>query len=326
MGTNTAITGVVVFKNEAQRIQPLLHSILAEEAELIPWLFVNDHSTDNSVALIEEQLRNSNVNYTIIQNKHTGKKRGIDLALNQVTTLFAWLTDADTFFPTELIAHKKKLSTKNVDLQVGIIQYEKPKTLLQFWVYYETIALYYFVFNQKAEKLTTCNGANLLVNVNTYKDTRPYATNYHVPTGDDLFLLHAFKKRKANIYVDTEPKGFVFTQYPSNWSAFVNQRIRWASKNILLRDKASIINGIGFVAINLLWLTSLLFLEKWSALLLVKPIAEALVIKKLAKKTKQEFSFTMAFFICIIEPLLILCLLPPSILKGLSYKKVSSNT
>lgn len=244
--------------------------------------------------------------------------------MHYVKTPFVWLTDADTFMNEDFISHKTRLLHQNTDLTIGLVKYDLPKSFLQQWVYYETIALYYFILNKRSDKLTTCNGANLIVKVNTYLKTNPYSNNYHIPTGDDLFLLHAFKKVNAEIKVDYRTNGIVSTQYPTHWKAFTQQRIRWASKNILLKDKASIVSGLVFILLNLAWVTGFFFLKEWSIILLVKPILESILIRKLAKETKQVFNFVPAFFICLIEPLLIICLLPASILKGLSYKKVAS--
>ena len=71
------ITVVIPFRNEEKRITPLLESIKYAQSLPAEIIFVDDHSEDNTLSLIERFQNNS---ITILKlERENGKKRAIHL-------------------------------------------------------------------------------------------------------------------------------------------------------------------------------------------------------------------------------------------------------
>ena len=51
------ITLIIPFRDEAHRLEGLLSSIVSSERQVNSYIFVNDHSSDDSVALIKNKLQ-----------------------------------------------------------------------------------------------------------------------------------------------------------------------------------------------------------------------------------------------------------------------------
>ena len=89
------MTVIVPFKNEQDRITPLLNSI---DKLKIPnnvtaaFLFVDDHSEDETTELIKSTLHHK---HHIIVNEGSGKKSAIRTAVNQSTSEYILTWDAD---------------------------------------------------------------------------------------------------------------------------------------------------------------------------------------------------------------------------------------
>ena len=74
-----------------------------------------------------------------------------------------------------------------------------------------------------------CSGANLIVKREVWleceKDLHP-----EIPSGDDMFLLEAVKRRGYKIGVLDEPAYTAIVRPLTTWRAFFRQRMRWAGK------------------------------------------------------------------------------------------------
>jgi cellulose synthase/poly-beta-1,6-N-acetylglucosamine synthase-like glycosyltransferase len=81
----------------------------------------------------------------------------------------------------------------------------------------------------KRGKAVMCSGANLIVRREAWlaceQDIHP-----EIPSGDDMFLLEAMKKRGYKIAVIDEPDFTAIVRPQTTWRAFFRQRMRWAGK------------------------------------------------------------------------------------------------
>ena len=81
----------------------------------------------------------------------------------------------------------------------------------------------------KKEQAVMCSGANLIVKREVWleceKDLLP-----EIPSGDDMFLLEAVKRRGYKIGVIDEPAYTAIVRPLTSWKAFLKQRMRWAGK------------------------------------------------------------------------------------------------
>ena len=74
-----------------------------------------------------------------------------------------------------------------------------------------------------------CSGANLIVRREVWleceQDLHP-----EIPSGDDMFLLEAVKRRGLKVGVIDHPDWTAVVRPQTSWRAFFRQRMRWAGK------------------------------------------------------------------------------------------------
>ena len=98
-----------------------------------------------------------------------------------------------------------------------------------------------------------CSGANLIVRREAWLACEP-DLHPEIPSGDDMFLLEAMKKRGYKISVIDEPDYTAVVRPQTTWRAFFRQRMRWAGKAPKYTDPDILRCGALIVAANLLQL------------------------------------------------------------------------
>ena len=98
-----------------------------------------------------------------------------------------------------------------------------------------------------------CSGANLIVRREAWLACEP-DLHPEIPSGDDMFLLEAMKKRGYKIAVIDEPDFTAVVRPQTTWRAFFRQRMRWAGKAPKYTDPDILRCGALIVAANLLQL------------------------------------------------------------------------
>jgi poly-beta-1,6-N-acetyl-D-glucosamine synthase len=76
-----------------------------------------------------------------------------------------------------------------------------------------------------------CNGANLAVRRDVFHEAGGYASNMHIPSGDDEFLLRkVFQLYPDGIEFISNSDAVVKTSSLKTLREFIHQRVRWAGK------------------------------------------------------------------------------------------------
>jgi cellulose synthase/poly-beta-1,6-N-acetylglucosamine synthase-like glycosyltransferase len=161
-----------------------------------------------------------------------------------------------------------------------------------------------------------CSGANLIVRREAWlaceADLHP-----EIPSGDDMFLLEAMKKRGYKISVIDEPDFTAVVRPAPTWRAFFRQRMRWAGKAPKYTDPDILRCGALIVAANLLQLLCPL-------ILLIKfPIEYSLIRQRQMREHKiinyqlSIINFSIALLLELLYPFYILL----SLLGGLFRQK-----
>lgn len=85
---------------------------------------------------------------------------------------------------------------------------------------------------------TMCNGANLAYQRKVFYEVEGFKGIDTIASGDDMLLMHKiWKCYPKKIQYLKSKEAIVRTEAAANWKAFINQRIRWASKATSYDDK-----------------------------------------------------------------------------------------
>jgi biofilm PGA synthesis N-glycosyltransferase PgaC len=262
---------IIPFRNEEKRIHVLLESIKKSALHPKQYIFVNDHSTDQSCERIEQVL-NEAIPYHIIslENGVEGKKLAIrkGIELSESTYVLGW--DADCSFLPNYFERLCQLPAADLYVMPAVMVAER-----EFEYLYEVDLLLVNAANCGVSGLIRpimASGANMLYKRSAFQSYDQYASHAHMPSGDDIYLLRDFRKAKANVHLVTDRTLAVYTETPQSFKEFLHQRLRWIAKTGDVKDHLStslaIIQGLltaGFVAL----MVYVLLQQEWKWVLVV---------------------------------------------------------
>jgi cellulose synthase/poly-beta-1,6-N-acetylglucosamine synthase-like glycosyltransferase len=141
-----------------------------------------------------------------------------------------------------------------------------------------------------------CNGANLAYKKEMFFAVGGFDGNQHLPTGDDMLLMHKVKKTfPESIGYLFSTEATVSTWPQKSWKDFLQQRIRWASKadsygepvifSVLLG--VWLVNALLFIGMIAIFFNQSLLLP-WIVLLAIKTLSEVIFLWRVARFFKRE--------------------------------------
>ena len=285
-----SVSILIAARNEADTLPLVLNDLLHQSypPEWFDIIIIDDHS-DRSIAGLDAitTFPANNLKIIELQGNKQGKKAALLEGAKQSTAELLLFTDADCRVPPDWIRVMVNYYQHSLaELLIGLVDYtSNPGFIGNF---YRADLLSLVVSGAGTAKLgipTLCNGANLAV-----KRTRYYGLsemlNIKIPSGDDIFLLHALKKldRKA-ITVVKDKRSVVLTNPPKRIIDFFNQRTRWASKSFKYTDMATISLAILVYLTNTALLVALLLKISgslswfiFSVLVAIKILADCLIL------------------------------------------------
>ena len=285
---NTTI--IVPFKNEAERILPLIQSINKSAIAYkkislfshFQFIFIDDHSQDDSVEVI---LNNLDISFQIVRLRNTkGKKyaikKGVELSsYNRILTL-----DADVKFEENYLDLISK--TPCDALTILPVNMTSKKNILRQLFSVEFWFLQRLTFGLSGfKKYFLCNGANLLFTKSVFNQTLKTRQDANLASGDDLFLLQSVNTLKLPINAFNTPQLTVTTPPPFNITTLINQRKRWITK---MKDLSSVFGGLFILISNGLLIFSLYKIVNFENIYFIpigiKILSELLSVNGLRKK------------------------------------------
>lgn len=307
---NNYLSVVIPFKNEVNRILPLIESINKTAIKYknhnlfnqLEFIFVDDHSSDNTVQFI---LDNVDIKCKVVRlDKTSGKKyaikRGVELATNNnVLTL-----DADVEFGVNYLEKVSKLKCKGLTiLPVSM----NGKTFLSQLFSVEFSFLQFLTFGFASfNKYILCNGANLLFSKSMFLETLTDREDANISSGDDFFLLKSALKNNFNVNAIKSRELTVFTQAEHSFNKNMDQRLRWVKKalNIPVFLSISFIFGLNILFLYCIFLSfsNPIFLIP----VFIKIVGEFIVLPK----AKNIFTLIFHQFFYPYYLLVLLCLIP----------------
>lgn len=230
---------MIPFRNESERISPLLDSMLnLINKEDIEFIFIDDHSSDQSQFTIKNHPAYSKLNCKLFQldSNKSGKKMAIIKGINEAKNNIILTTDADCEFQPETIKELYSTFINNqIHLLIAPVFFKaKQRNLIHSYQKIENTVLVALGFYQnKTNKPTMANSANLMYDKSFFLQLNPFHNNLQIPGGDDIFTLEAFYQFDPHkILWTTNPNAAVYSNVLNHFSELWHQRIRWVKKTI----------------------------------------------------------------------------------------------
>jgi cellulose synthase/poly-beta-1,6-N-acetylglucosamine synthase-like glycosyltransferase len=258
---------VIPARDEEGNIAACLSFILANDypSHLFEIIVINDHSTDQTAAIVEGFQINHPSLKLINLAEHTQiglnayKKKAIELAIAETKGDWIITTDADC------VVNQKWLSLLDAYIQeTGSIFVAAP---VQFRNNGSFISLFQVLDFLSLQGITAaavgagahsmCNGANLAYQKKAFYEVGQFKGIDQIASGDDMLLMQKMKQANpGKLGYLFNQNAIVITLPMPNWKQLFNQRIRWASKGTHYKDK------------SIFWVLLLVYLMNLSILLL----------------------------------------------------------
>lgn len=320
-----AITVIVPARNEAAHIKACLDSICRQTYpdNLIEIIVVDDHSTDATASLVKQYANRVKLislqQYTGGQPLNSYKKKAIETAIAQATGKLMVCTDADCLVPEKwletIAAFQVQRNADFIAMPVSFIHPRLPIEIFQSLDFMTLQGITGAAIQQQVHSM--CNGANLAYTKTAFESVGGFKGIDAIASGDDMLLMHKiYRQNPTGVHFLKSADVIVQTQPVKTIGAFLNQRIRWASKADKYDDKRIIAVLLLVYLFNVLMLLTPLvaafggdwqiggysLLQCWAALLLAKTIAELIFLVPVAGFFKQQkllfyFPFAQPFHI-----------------------------
>ncbi len=280
-GVLPKVTVVVAARNEEKHITPLLAGLAAQRypSGLLEIIVVNDDSTDRTPIVVSEYIKNygkssqhsfsliyslyagkkrpirsgraSSRNQSLLYNQQAGKKQAIRTGIEKASGDVILTTDADCLVGYEwVMEHALIYGSVGADMVLGEVFQKPGRSFSSHFGVFEFSALQAITESAVAAgHPVMCNAANMSFRREVYLR---HVGELHpdLPSGDDMFLLHAVSRAGGVIRYAGSTTAAVETASAVTAAALLRQRARWASKTFHYRDGSTLTLAAATAACN----------------------------------------------------------------------------
>lgn len=234
------VTVVIAARNEEQNLSALLTGLLNQSypPELFEVIVADDESTDNTVAVVEsfaERLPNLRCLRVVGRERAASpKKNALQQAVDAARGEIILATDADClvarWWIESMVAHFRP----GIEFVAGF-----SRTWLTDWKSASSAQRFefidfYAIFAAAGGAILagtpfSCSGQNLGFRREAFRRVGGYSSIAHLLSGDDVHLMHLFRRAGLGITFARNRHTFVYTRPVRSWGSLINQRARWAS-------------------------------------------------------------------------------------------------
>lgn len=305
---HTFVSILIPVRNEQENIPGLLNQLKDQSYPdyLFEILFINDHSTDDSVNLITQSTSQlKNVKLIHLKANETGKKRAIWKGIQNCSGKLLITLDADCL-PTEkwLETIARFYQTYKPQMIIAPVIMNRKNNMLNTLFSLEFLSLQASTAGAAGNKQAImCNGANLAFEKSLIEDI---SNIYKHPTasGDDMFLLEEVKRKGKEIRFCRSVDACVYTDPPETIQQFVSQRIRWAAKSNHYRDNFLKYTAISVFLMNFalpgILITSIIKIQNiyvFAGMILFKSLVDFILLNPVSKFFNQDSLLKVKYLI-----------------------------
>ncbi|MEP7320400.1 MAG: glycosyltransferase [Saprospiraceae bacterium] len=259
---------LVPFRNEAKHLGDLVQSLNNQTQPKDRWecIFIDDHSTDQSVDIIQ---RTFNFKSRLITSLGTGKKAALVAGINEAKEDYIIQTDADCIAPDNWLSsiNQVKGDQSNVII-TGPVTIQQPNSILDHFQAMDMMAMMGMTFaGIKTGWWHMGNGANLAYPKSARINSQAASDSDQFASGDDMFLIEsAIQNKQTKLIFNLNPEGIISTKACPDFNSFIQQRIRWATKNSSMKSpglKIALGISLGFNVLLVILLIAALINDQW---------------------------------------------------------------
>ncbi len=247
----TTLTVVIPARNEAANIGRCLETILGGTypGALLDIMVVDDYSDDDTAQIV----RGFAARFPAVRLLSLGdfmdletpggafKKKALEVAIAQAKGEIIVTTDADCVVGPDwlrLIASVFELAPQPVQLLTAPVVFHHDMNLLERFQTLDFLGLMGITgagIHYRFQRMG--NGANLAYRKKTFEQVNGFTGNDNHASGDDMFLIQKVAVRyPEGIFFLKNKAATVLTEAKPEWRSFLQQRLRWGTKNAALPE------------------------------------------------------------------------------------------
>lgn len=250
------VSVLIPFRNELNNLPALVNDLKSQlfPKDMVEFIFINDHSDDGGDNVLRESLTDfPNAKLIALKDKN-GKKQALQHGLMESKGKLIVTIDADVRLHKEWLLHVEAFHhLQEPALTVLPVQMMEERKYWKKLVRLEWMSLMALTGGSaERQRALMCNGANLSMERDALLSIGGFTAHQHISSGDDMFALVAMKRLGPNCVkylLSTEATALV--KMPFSFSAFIAQRVRWASKTRKAHDIHILIAGVILLLGNL---------------------------------------------------------------------------
>jgi biofilm PGA synthesis N-glycosyltransferase PgaC len=294
------VTVVIPARNEASNIGRCLDSLLQQSlpSNQFEIIVVDDGSADDTAAIVKT-YSNKGVRLLQLNDEVGGKKAALSKGIAAATHAIIITTDADcTYQKNWLNTLLNYRSEHDAVFIAAPVKYTKENNFLERFQSLDFLALQGITIAAVSKHLfNMCNGANLLYTKEAFEKVNGFEGIDKIPTGDDMLLMEKIDAAyPGKVKYCFSQEAIVETLPAKGLKAFIQQRIRWASKSTKYKNTKIKIVLLMVYLVNLSLLSFTLmsfydfeYLKSALLLLLLKTIFEYTFMIRVARFFNKEY-------------------------------------
>lgn len=301
----TSFSIIIPARNEAGNIAECIRSIAANDyPAAYEIIVVDDFSTDETPDIVRS-LQATVPFLKLVQLKdvlkspiNSYKKKAITTAIDAAAYEWIITTDADCTIPQNWLQLADAfIQTVQPVFIAAPVVYRHTGSFLSAFQCLDFLSLQGITAaSVSAGFHSMCNGANLAYSKTAFHAVDGFANADHIASGDDMLLMHKISARFPGQIGYLHHRGaIVSTQPEPSLTAFIRQRVRWASKATSYTDRKifAVLVLVYFFNLYLvvLPLTGIFFpalLYHWVIFLAVKTATEMMFMTRVATFFRQQ--------------------------------------
>ncbi len=311
------ISVIVPFRNEQKNIEQLIHNLSQQRFSFhhLEVVMVDDHSSDNGMEILRKMQSRYNW-LKIVSSYSKGKKEALRQGISAATGELIVTTDADCRFGKDwLQTIAETYLNLNPDMMVMPVSMEGDHKLTDLFQQIDYLSLQMVTAGAFGiGNPIISSGANLAFKKKSFLEAGKSMPGQNFMSGDDVFLLHAFKNHEFKIIYLKSAQAMVKTTPAESIFEFLQQRMRWGGKSRGYKDRFAKLTALLILFTNtaiailpFLSVIDIRYLLIWSAAIIIKVIADWNILKtgspfysiKLSLRHHLIFSIAYPYYILI---------------------------